>query len=277
MQKNVKSFDGVKINYDVYRTSDKFLVFLHGAGGDLTAWKKERAYFHKKGYSTIAIDLRGHGESERPGLPADYDLENFAKDAYEVIKKEKVSNFVIIGHCLGGVITIMFHKLFPKLAKSYVLISTTYEAPRVLKSLLKNNPFFKHILSKILKNKYLRKKEFSHVNFDKFVGTGDWNVLRIYSDITNTSLKSWLFTYENLADFKGVEVLKSVKKPVLIIQGEKDSIFDVRKAKKIHSLIKGSKLEIIPNANHILVLNNPNIIEKEIETFLKHLKFTNDK
>ncbi|MBW2976601.1 alpha/beta hydrolase [Candidatus Woesearchaeota archaeon] len=272
MQKQIKSFDGTRINYDVSRASGKFLVFLHGAGGDLTAWKKERAFFSRKGFSTIAIDLRGHGKSGRPDLPSDYTIENFAKDIYEVVRKEKIADFVLIGHCFGGVITIMFHKLFPNLAKSYILVDTTYKAPKAIKKFFKNNPFFTDILNRILTNKSLRNKHFSHVNYDQFSGTGDWNLPRIFSDIAHTSLKSWLFTYENLADFNGIKVLKSIDQPTLVIEGEKDSIFNLSKAKKIHNLVRTSELDIIPEANHIIVLNNPKILEKEVLRYVMSLK-----
>ena len=270
---------GIKINYDISRVKacDSYLIFVHGAGGDLTAWKKERVFFHRKGISTIALDLRGHGKSEKPSFPADYNLKNFAKDVHCVLNKEKVINFILVGHCFGGVVTIMFHKLFPKLARSYILIDTTYKAPNRLRSFLKHHPFCIHLLNHILINKglhkkHLHKKHFSHANYKKFVGTEDLNFLRIYSDIIHTSFKSWIFTYEKLANFNGTKILKGIKKRVLIIEGEKDSIFDVLKAKKIHNLIKNSKLEIIPNANHIIVLNNPKILEKNIYQFINSIK-----
>jgi pimeloyl-ACP methyl ester carboxylesterase len=270
MQKKVKSFDNVKINYDLTKKSDLFLIFIHGAGGDLNAWKKERKFFDKKGFSTLAIDLRGHGLSDRPDLVENYKLENFANDIYSILKKEKIKNFIIIGHCFGGMITITFHKLFPKLAKSYILIDTTYKAPQSL-TIFKQHPFFVHILNHLLENKDLKKKHFSHVNYDKFIGTSEWNFKRIYSDITHTSLKSWLFMYENIANFDGIKILKNMNKPVLIIEGNKDRIFPPTIAKKIHKLIKTSEIDIIPNANHILVLNNVKVLEKDILTYISKI------
>lgn len=272
MQKQLKSFDNVKINYDISRNSGNFVVFVHGAGGDLTAWKKERAFLYRRGISTLALDLRGHGKSERPSMPINYRLENFAKDIYAIIRKERISNFVLAGHCFGGMITIMFHKLFPKFAKSYILIDTTYKAPSQLKKIFKNHPFFRHIINHILENENLRKKHFSHVNYEKFVGSGDWNFFRIYSDIAHTSFKSWLFTYENLAEFNGIKTLKSIRKPVLVIEGSKDSIFNLLVAKKIKRLVSKSKLDIVPDANHIIVINNPKQLEAEILGFLLQLK-----
>lgn len=274
MQKSIKSFDDVKINYEIHRFSEgkEFLVFLHGMGGDLTAWKKERQFFHKQRISTVAIDLRGHGLSDRPGSIISYNLENFARDVYRVVKKENIRDFVIVGHCFGGVVTINFQKLYPTLAKAYVLVDTTYKTPQRMEKSFKDHPLFIYILNAILGHKKLQEKHFSHVNFDKFIGTGDWNLRRIFSDIMHTSFKSWLFTYENLAHFDGVEILKSINKPVLIIEGEKDTIFDVLSAEKMKNLIKASRLDIIPEANHIIVINNPDVLEKEILNFVSSIR-----
>ena len=164
--------------------------------------------------------------------------------------------------------SITYHKLFPKKSKSYVLIDTTYKAPKALNKLFHSHPFFFHILNHILENEDLRKKHFSHAKFQKFIGTGDYDFHRIMSDISHTSFKSWLFTYENLSNYNGIKTMKNIEQPVLIIEGGKDTIFNVMKSEKINKLIRNSTLDIIPEANHIIVLNNPKIIEHEILKFV---------
>ncbi len=269
MQKVIKSFDNAIINYDIHRCSGNFLIFLHGVGGDLTAWKKERSFFHKKKISTIAADLRGHGLSERAASARGYRLESFAKDIHKIIKKEKIHNFVLVGHCFGGVIAMMFHKLYPRLAKAYIFIDTTYKAPKILKGL--NNPFIAHMINAILPGKQ-RKRSYHHAIFSRFAGTGDLNPRRIYSDIMHTSFKSWLFTYGGLADFNGISILEKMKQPVLIIEGAEDTIFNTLVAERIKNLVRKSKLDIIPQENHVIVLNNPEILEQEILHFVISLK-----
>lgn len=268
MQKKIRSFDNTEINYDIKKISSRFLIFIHGAGGNLTAWKKEREFFHKKGISTLALDLRGHGLSGHPQKESDYKLEKFAEDIYQVLDQEKIKNYTLVGHCFGGVITTMFHKLYPDKSQSYVLIDTTYKAPENLTNLFQKHPFFTVILNAIMERENLRNKHFAHVNYQKYLDTGDWNFPRIYADICHTSFKSWLFTFENLAEFNGADILRKINKPVLIIEGEKDSIFPTLVAKKLQKLIKTAKLDLVPKANHIIVMNNPKIVEDEIYKFI---------
>lgn len=271
MQKKVISFDKTKINYDIRKKYNFYLIFVHGLGGDLTVWKKERAFFYRKGFSTIAIDLRGHGLSGRPKFINQYEIDSYAKDIFYVIKKEKVKNFFLIAHCFGGIVITSFHKLYPKAAKGYILIDSTCKGHPSLKILFKHPPTL-NLINMILESKDLRSKRLFHRNYDRFEGTGDWNIRRITSDIMQASLKSWFFAFEHLANFNGIKVLKKMDKPVLIIQGEKDSIFPLRTAVKLHKLIKNSELYIIPKANHQVTLNNTKDLKVEILNYLSKIR-----
>ncbi len=267
--RKIKSFDGAHINYSIKRLkSEQFLVFIHGAGGDLTAWNSEVNFFQDKGYSTLAIDLRGHGLSDRPSRLDDYHLDNFARDIKAVLDKEKVTDFVIIAHCFGGMVTMEFQKLYPNIAAKYILIDTTSKAPQRLKAVrLLGSPILP-IFNFLLQTRFLDRTNFNHVDFDKFIGTGDLNVERIYSDISHTTFRSWLFTYQHIAQFDGREALKNINVPVLIIHGEDDKVFGIHKAVEINGLVDKSILDIIPQANHIIVINNSDILSEKIYNFL---------
>src|SRR3989338_4944959 len=143
MQKKIISFDHVGINYSIERISGFFLVFVHGIGGDLNVWKKKRKFFHKKGFSTLAIDLRGRGLSDKPDFIESYGLECSAKDIQGILKKEKITRFILIGHSFGGMVTIKFYELFPTLSKAYILIDTAPKATRSLKMFHPGSPLIR--------------------------------------------------------------------------------------------------------------------------------------
>ena len=66
--------------------------------------------------------------------------------------------------------------------------------------------------------------------------------------------------------------LSKIKIPILIIHGDKDTIFPVSSGIKINNLIKKSKLIILNECDHIIVLNNFNKVYNEINKFLESLK-----
>lgn len=272
MLKRIVSFDGTHVAYDIKRNRTRwYLVFLHGAGGDLRAWDAERAYFHQRGISTIAFDLRGHGLSDRPSSHEAYDLENFAKDIQTVIRHEHIRRYVLVGHCFGGMVAMSYQKLFPNHARSYVFIDTTDRAPIEL-ALLEHIPLFRWIINFLLEHSPEPGRRFSHADYRPFIGTPDFDLARLYSDIHHMTLRSWLFVYEAMGAFDGKAALRTITRPVLVIHGKNDHIFSEAIAEDIRRHLSDAKLELIPHANHIIVLNNPETLVLEIWRFLKRIR-----
>jgi len=269
---SVRSPDGVSILYNRYpysKEKESCLVFLHGLGGDLTAWYAERTLLAKKGYQTLAIDLRGHGLSERPKDEVSYTFSRFSDDVKAVLIKENIKKAVVIGHCLGGMVALTLAAEQPTFLKGLILVDTGFK-PAFLSKTFAHHPFFDKLLHLVATHSpRVRKK--GHVDFNQFMGTEDINAQRIFSDIFHTSIRSYLLSFDQIAHLNAVSLLKKIVVPTLIIEGEKDSIFPLPIAKELAHRIKHSHLDVIPNANHILVINNPVDVTEEILRFARKL------
>ena len=269
MRKTITSLDKVQISYDL---SDSFnptnsLIFLHGLGGDLTALDSLRSLFHKKGYSTLAIDIRGQGESGKPSTREAYSLETLAQDVIQVIAEEKITKGVLIGHCFGGMVAIQATKDLEGVLSKLVLIDTSYQSPwfgRLIGKLpgIKTSIYF---LSRILPNIHLKGK----VNYSQFVGGSDYSIPRITSDVLHTSIRSYLLLTITVMETQIRELVKQISLPTLIIEGRRDRIYPPHVAKTLHKLIPNSKLSYIEKGNHIVVLSNVEEVFEKIDSFLK--------
>ena len=273
--KEIKSFDGATIHYEVIRLDNQkpCLFFLHGLTGNLTAWKEERKFFEDLGISSIAMDLRGHGKSGRSNDLAFYKMENFVKDVLSVIKNEKFEKYVIVGHCFGGMVSILLESKYPKTGECLVLVDTSYKPP-AFEEPIKKNIFFEYIFNLMTKNIPSMVLK-GYVNYDDYVGTGDLNMRRIGHDILHTSLKTFLAISGELQEYDASKLLGKIEIPTLIIEGEKDIIFPPPIAEYLQKRIKGSYLEIMPGENHVVVINNPMDLSREIYGFLEALKCLN--
>jgi pimeloyl-ACP methyl ester carboxylesterase len=67
---------------------------------------------------------------------------------------------------------------------------------------------------------------------------------------------------------KDIDDIDRIVSPVLIIVGEEDKLF-LPLAKKLHSLIKSSKLNVFPSTGHLVNLESPNMFNKAIESFIE--------
>lgn len=270
-EKKVKMSDGTYIFYEVHIIPDpkETLVFLHGLGGDLTAWDEERKAFHELGYATIAVDLRGHGLSDRPADEASYHLNIFVSDILAVLDHEKVKHPILLGHCLGGMITLLIEGTHQKTARALVLIDTSCKPP-YFGQVLGHHVLLNKIISLIAAHVPDIRTP-GHVDFSQFVGTGDFNARRILSDVLHTSLRSYLYICEHLVEYDATRLLHNITVSTLVIDGTDDSIFPPKVAKDLAHRIKHATIDLIEGVNHILIINNPNDLIQDIISYLKKL------
>src|SRR3989344_7865474 len=113
-------------NYINRNSKKQVIVFLHGLGANSTAWKGIINNLKKQNLPILYQDLRGHGKSQ---IINSYKIEEFAYDLNEILEKERIKKVILIGHSLGGMISLVFYKLFKNKVAGLILINTTYKNP----------------------------------------------------------------------------------------------------------------------------------------------------
>ncbi len=259
---------GVRIFVDWHRRGEQTIVFLHGAGGDHLAWQVQYPALHGAGFSTLALDLRGHGYSDRPRGADDYRLERFAEDVYDVLEALEVRDFIMVGHCFGGMVATMFHQAHPGLSKGYLLLDTAAHAPAAPRLVATRAPWMIGLVGRLLELLPAERRALLHNDMQPFKGTGDIQLNRLMADASHTTLRAWLMVYRGIAQYDGVAALRSMTQPVWVVVGEEDTVFTVEDSQVIHSHVPGSKLITVPGANHIIVVNNPEVVEGLILDFI---------
>jgi pimeloyl-ACP methyl ester carboxylesterase len=124
--------DGSTIQVEVYGPADgPPLILTHGWGLNSTEWYylKQQLTDH---FRLIVWDLPGLGFSTQPGTK-DYSLENLACDLEAVLGLAGERPALLLGHSIGGMITLTFCRLFPEALSARVaglaLVHTTYTNP----------------------------------------------------------------------------------------------------------------------------------------------------
>lgn len=113
-------FDGAKINYyDVGNTKAKnALVFVHCWTCNVEFWRDNFNAFPN--YRVIAMDLPGHGTSDKPRI--DYSMDYFARSVDAVMKKAGVKKAVLAGHSMGTPIIRRYYELYPAKTLGLVIV-----------------------------------------------------------------------------------------------------------------------------------------------------------
>lgn len=267
-QRLVTTRSGVRIFIDWRRRGDQTIVLLHGAGGDHLAWQVQYPALHAAGFATLALDLRGHGYSDRPQSADDYRLERFAEDVYDVLNALEVRDFILVGHCFGGMVATMFHRAHPALSRGYLLIDTAARAPGLPNWLATHTPWLIGLAGRVLEVLPSERRRLFHADMQAFKGTRDIEPSRLVSDAEHTTLRAWLLIYRGIALYDGVDSLRSMTQPVWVVVGEDDTVFTVADSQAIQRHVPGSRLITVPGANHIIVVNNPDVVERLILDFI---------
>ena len=86
--------DNARIHYVNYGKGDVALVLIHGWTQNVDAWRDQIPDFVKH-YRVVAIDLPGHGQSDKPEVT--YSMELFARAVEAVMRDAKVKSAVLVG------------------------------------------------------------------------------------------------------------------------------------------------------------------------------------
>jgi pimeloyl-ACP methyl ester carboxylesterase len=118
-----RSSDGLSIAYDDIGSGEP-VVLVHGfASGRLQNWRDPGWYdvLLQAGYRVIALDCRGHGESDKPYDPALYGHDVMAQDVAAVMREAGVETARLMGYSMGGFISIQILMHNPELIEKLVI------------------------------------------------------------------------------------------------------------------------------------------------------------
>ncbi len=113
--------DGVVLAYDDAGAGDPALVFVHGAACNRRFWGQQLPRF-SSAHRVVAVDLRGHGESDAPS--GRYTVRLFAEDLASTCTQLGIDSPVVIGHSLGGLVALDFASAYPDRIAAAVVIDS---------------------------------------------------------------------------------------------------------------------------------------------------------
>ncbi|HET8586493.1 MAG TPA: alpha/beta fold hydrolase [Candidatus Limnocylindria bacterium] len=100
------------------------VVFIHGLADDHRLWRYQLPALQDR-FTTIAIDLRGHGRSSKPA--GAYSVPQFAADVVALLDQLEIERASLVGLSMGGGTSQTFALAYPERIRSLALISTSSE------------------------------------------------------------------------------------------------------------------------------------------------------
>jgi len=262
-----------KVYYEI-SGKGQWLVLIHGAWASHEWWRWQVPELSRS-YRVLSLDVRGHGQSSPLEKPDSVD--NFARDLETLLQKVGADEVALVGWSMGGIISMQYYLSNPSRVKALVLIATRGQRNPKTKlrvwlqqmqarlSLMMDFAGYKESIYPEQVEKEIRSM-LSPATPKKVV---DW----IMTDLANNPRRNFLEVAKSLWNWEAGERLTTINVPTLIVVGEEDNTTPPRFSHFLHAKIPNSKLMVVKNCGHYLLLERPDIVNTEIVRFLKDANY----
>lgn len=262
--------DSYEVHYrtSMFPTAHTLIVCLHGYGGNASAWDEMLSLLNDGRYDFITIDLPQHGLSSRIDNASKLSLPGILSDIRGIIELEKKPHHkevLLLGHCFGGLVSILFADAYPSVVNRLILVNSGYTLPPLLKPLTNN------YLKKLILSFTARLPSFhtqGMASYAKYKNTSDFNVLRLLVDISSVGPKYYFRLATLIADIDLSSKIRKLSLPVCIVISEKDRVFPPAYSRRFAEIFNNHRLVVLPGQNHISIINSPEQVTAAIREFI---------
>ena len=241
----------LNIRYVSKGEGDDVVILIHGFGGDLDNWLfNHDELVSKSGKRVIAIDLPGHGQTTKSA--GDGSFVFFADIIHEFIKSLNINKVHLIGHSMGGAVSLQFAEKYPDVTLSLGLICSAGLGDEINSEYI--NGFVESSSRKQVKP-YLQQL---FANKDLVTRQLINNILQYKRlDGVDSVLKTIVdsFLADGKQQLKFNDLLDSFSGSVCVIWGSQDQIIPVQHAENLPANTKVLKVE---TAGHMVQMEAAN-------------------
>ncbi|MGY1947326.1 alpha/beta fold hydrolase [Nocardia asiatica] len=272
------------------RSDAPLVVLLHGFADFWWSWRHQLTGLAELGYRTVAVDLRGYGDSDKP--PRGYDGWTLAGDVAGLIRALGYTEATLVGHADGGLVCWTTAVLHPRLVRSIALVGSPH--PAALKSsVLRNSRQRAAWLPNFLRYQLPRYGEHLLTTTDGFeverllrqrVSAG-WSGTAEFVDTARRmrsaiqipgaahcalEYQRWAFRSQWRPDGRRfmATMRDPVHIPVLAMRGELDPYILPATFRRGHEWSPRRRLAPVPGAAHFAHQENPEVVTAELAKLL---------
>lgn len=225
---------------------DVKIIFLHGFPLDHTIWHPVLPYLQDMAHCVLP-DLRGHGESPDPdGI---YTMPLMAEDVADLMDELDIDRAILVGHSMGGYISLAFAKAYPQRLLALALVATHPLADNENKR-----------QSRLRSAEIIEKTGIEGLAADmpNSLTTNAGLRTQIQKIIQKTSPQGAASALRGMAEREDTSsFLGQIQVPTVVIAGEKDSIVPLTLATEMASKLPKGKLAVVPNGGHMPMMEAP--------------------
>jgi 2-succinyl-6-hydroxy-2,4-cyclohexadiene-1-carboxylate synthase len=266
-----KNVNGINIYYEETGEGEA-VVFLHGYTGSGGDWANQIPVVSKK-FRAITVDNRGHGKSEAPTKEDDYAIAISSEDVYALLKELGIERCCLVGHSMGGFISLQFVLDHPDMVRALVLVDTSSGEWDAV-------PGYAELRAKLDE---IARNEGMEAAFEYDCANNPARIERFKKHpelrevarrrVLNTSVDGYIYVARSFGKWQPVtDRLGKIQVPTLIFWGDEDLPFE-RPSRILRDSIAGAELITAHGAGHSPHEETPDFFNEILSSFLSEIKW----
>ncbi len=233
------------------------VILIHGAGGTHLHWPPQiRRLLDQR---IFAVDLPGHGKSEGVGHQT---IDDYAEHILDFMKAIKLNSAVLVGHSMGSAIALTAAIRSPKQVAALGLVGSGSKlrvSPVILQSASSPSTFMEavNMVSNFSYSEYANAR-LKELGAQKLAET---RPPVLYGDFLACDA------------FNVTDQLSKISAPTLIICGAEDKMTPPKYSELLRENIINSRIEIVANAGHMVMLEQPEVVADLLTDFLNTIPY----
>jgi pimeloyl-ACP methyl ester carboxylesterase len=213
----------------------------------------------------LAIDLLGHGGSEKPVV--EVSIEKHTDIIRSVAESRKFSNLVLVGHSVGGFISIIYASRYPREVSRVILVDIAPRDPAVKRVMAEIPKSFrsKDETSRYLKNRY---PNFARESIENRLAYG------FMTDVNGqftwrADLQSADMVRKSFTNYDFWPHIKRISAPALLIKGGKSEVVSDNTIHLMKRKMKDFSVITLKEAGHQVPLDSPKEFGNAVREFAR--------
>jgi len=243
------------------------VIFIHGLGASMYAWRKNLAPVMAAGYRVLAVDLLGFGSSDEPA--GGYTNAAYAQLVVALMDSLHLPDAVLVGHSMGGEIAAEVAIAFPTRVRGLVLIGAAGLGTREpLLFRVARWPVVgplvlafrgRALVGRLLRATYADPRKVTEADVDQY-----------YAPVAEAAYGRALRGVLREFQFGGLEGrLDAIAAPTLVLWGEADRIIPIALGRALAAQLNRSAFLSVPRAGHSVQEEAPDEVNRLLIKFLK--------
>ncbi len=242
------------------------VVLLHGYPLSSAIWREQLQSLSDQ-FRIITPDLRGHGKSHAPDEV--YEMDLMARDVLALLDSLSIQKAVIMGHSMGGYVTLAAWKMQPArfLGLGMIASRSGADSEEARQNRLKMAERVAKEGSSVVAESMIP------ILFAPGLPADDPIIEQTRTIILNTKSVGIIGALKGMAarpDYS--PMLPNLDIPVLILAGDKDQVIPPQRSEAMAAAIASSTLVTVENAGHMPMLEQPHATTMAIRNFLSEIE-----